>query len=87
MKATTTATIRTAVPTAWTTVLVWLIARLGWDMTEQDWQVLLLVMPALVGVGYRLARVIEARFPHVGMILFGSAKTPSYDESSTGPTV
>lgn len=78
MKDTTTATIRTAVPTAWATVLVWLIARLGWSPTDADWQVIMLAMPAVVGIVYRLGRIIEVRWPLVGHILFGSGKTPSY---------
>jgi len=87
MTGTTTATIRTTVPVAWTTLLVWLVARFGIDLAESDWQTLMLVMPAIVGVCYRAARMIEARWPVVGHVLFGSAKTPTYGESSTGPTV
>lgn len=74
-----TATIRTTVPTIWTTLLVWLVARFGLDLSEQDWQMLLLVLPILAGVGYRLLRVVEARWPKLGFVLFGSARLPHYD--------
>ena len=73
-----TATIRTTVPTIWTTLLVWIVARFGLDLSEQDWQVLLLVLPFLAGIGYRLLRVVEARWPKLGYILFGSARLPHY---------
>lgn len=82
MKPTTTATIRTAVPSAWATLLVWLIARAGWTLEEADWQVLFVVMPVVLGVFYRLARVVEARWPMIGHVLFGSSKTPNYDAST-----
>ena len=73
-----TATIRTAVPTAWTTLVAWAVARFGLDLSDADWQVLLLVMPVLAGVGYRLLRVLEARWPSLGFVLFGSVQTPHY---------
>lgn len=74
-----TATIRTTLPTIWTTLLVWLVARFGLDLSEQDWQVLLLVLPFLAGIGYRLLRVVEGRWPKLGYVLFGSLRLPHYD--------
>jgi hypothetical protein len=74
-----TATIRTTVPTIWTTLVAWAVARFGFDLSDADWQVLLLVLPFLAGIGYRLLRVVEARWPKLGYILFGSARLPHYD--------
>ena len=73
-----TATIRTTVPTIWTTLVAWAVARFGLNLSDADWQVLLLVLPFLAGLGYRLLRVVEARWPKLGFILFGSAQTPHY---------
>lgn len=73
-----TATIRTTMPTIWTTLVAWAVARFGLDLSDEDWQVLLLVMPLLAGVGYRLLRVVEARYPSLGFVLFGSVQTPHY---------
>ena len=76
-----TATIRTAVPTAWTTLAAWAVARFGFELSDADWQALLLVMPVLAGVGYRLLRVLEDRWPSLGYVLFGSVRTPHYGTS------
>lgn len=75
------ATLRTTLPTAWTTVLVWLVARFGFDPSADDWAVLALVMPVLAGIGYRSAREVEQRYPALGRVLFGSSQQPHY---STG---
>lgn len=75
------ATLRTTLPTAWTTVVVWLVARFGFDPSADDWAIIALMMPVLTGVGYRAAREVEQRFPALGRILFGTSQTPHY---STG---
>lgn len=87
MKSTTTATIRTAVPTIWTTAVVWLIARLGLNISDDDWQIVFLVLPIIAGVVYRAGREIEGRLPTVGRVLFGSSLTPSYGESVNSESV
>lgn len=83
MKSTTTATIRTAVPAAWATAIVWIVAQLGLELDPDDWQAVALVMPIIIGIVYRTLRMVEARWPQLGWILFGSASTPSYN--SEGP--
>lgn len=73
------ATVRTTMPALWVSLLMWLAVRLGWDVSGDDWQVLMLVAPLVLGVVYRLGRELEARWPAVGRVLFGSAKVPHYD--------
>jgi len=73
------ATVRTTMPAVWVSLLMWLAVRLGWDLDGDDWQVVMLVAPLVLGVVYRLGRELEARWPVVGRVLFGSGKVPSYD--------
>lgn len=73
------ATVRTTMPALWVSLLMWLAVRLGWDVDGDDWQVLMLVAPLVLGVVYRLGRELEARWPAVGRVLFGSVKVPHYD--------
>ena len=74
-----TATVRTTVPAVWVSLVLWLVVRLGWSPSEEDWQMLMLVAPVVLGVVYRLGRELEARWPVVGRVLFGSSRRPSYD--------
>lgn len=74
-----TATVRTTVPAVWVSLVLWLVVRLGWSPSEEDWQMLMLVAPVVLGVVYRLGRELEARWPSVGRVLFGSVRRPSYD--------
>ena len=74
-----TATVRTTVPAVWVSLVLWLVVRLGWSPSEEDWQMLMLVAPVVLGVVYRLGRELEARWPSVGRVLFGSSRRPSYD--------
>ena len=73
-----TATVRTTMPAVWVSLLMWLAVRLGWDIEGDDWQVVMLVAPLVLGVVYRAGREAEARWPIVGRVLFGSARTPHY---------
>ena len=72
------ATVRTTMPAVWVSLLMWLAVRLGWDLSAEDWQVVMLVAPLVLGVVYRAGRELEARWPMVGRVLFGSAKQPHY---------
>lgn len=74
-----TATVRTTMPALWVSLLMWLAVRLGWDIEGDDWQVVMLVAPLVLGVVYRAGRELEARWPVVGRVLFGSSRRPSYD--------
>lgn len=79
------ATLRTALPAAWVTVITYAAAKFGFDLSDQDMTVLLLVIPVVLPIFYRLAREIEVRYPTIGRIIFGSIKTPTYgDEPGTG---
>ena len=40
---------------------------------------LMLIAPVVLGVVYRLGRELEARWPVVGRVLFGSSRRPTYD--------
>lgn len=73
------ATVRTTLPAVWVSLVSWLVVRLGWSPSAEDWQQIMLVMPVVLGVVYRLGRELEARWPVVGRVLFGSVKRPSYD--------
>ena len=73
-----TATTRTVVPQAWMTVIVYLITRFGITMSTNDWQILWLASPVILGIGYRASRAIEAKWPTAGKILFGSTAQPTY---------
>lgn len=74
-----TATVRTTMPAVWVSLIMFVVAKAGWSLSDADWQVLLLVAPVVTGVVYRLGRELEARWPVVGRVLFGSVKRPSYD--------
>ena len=73
----TTATVRTVTPTMWAALLVWLADRAGVSIPE-TWA--LAVVPVVLGIVYRLGREIEARWPAVGRVLFGSGRTPIYED-------
>jgi hypothetical protein len=62
------------------TLITWAIVRLGWTPSADDWQVIMLLGPVILGVVYRGAREVEAHFPAVGRIIFGSSSTPRYDD-------
>jgi hypothetical protein len=74
-----TATVRTTVPAVWVSLLLFVGAKAGWDLSDADWQVVMLVAPLVTGVVYRAGRELEARWPSVGRVLFGSSRRPSYD--------
>ena len=81
----TTATLRTTMPQAWVTFLVWLVGRFGFDFTEQDWSLIVILLPFISGVFYRFAREVEVEFPRIGRVLFGTSKTPHYGEIDPDP--
>lgn len=74
-----TATVRTTLPAVWVTGITWVVARLGWNPSADDWQIIMLVMPVILSVAYRAAREVEVRWPALGRVLFGSSRRPSYD--------
>ena len=78
----TTATLRTAMPAAWASVMLWMIDTFGLNLSEQEWHVLLVLAPIVTGIFYRLAREVEGRWPVVGRVLFGSTRQPHYEEST-----
>ncbi len=78
------ATVRTAMPAAWASVVLFVVDRLGVNLSEQDLHVILVVAPVVTGVFYRVAREVEQRWPMVGRVLFGSSRTPSYEVSTGG---
>ena len=73
------ATVRTTLPALWVSLVLFVAAKAGLDLSEADWQVLLLVAPVVTGFVYRLGRELEARWPSVGRVLFGSSRVPHYD--------
>lgn len=73
------ATIRTTVPATWAALLVWACNKgFGWELNVDELLPYLPVFTAVAAIFYRLGRLIEAKVPWLGYVLFGSAKTPSY---------
>lgn len=82
MNDTRTATVRTIVPAGWAGLLVWALNRaLGWNLQVDELAPFLPALMAVVGVFYRAGRLVEARWPKAGWVLFGSARTPSYNNA------
>jgi hypothetical protein len=75
-----TATVRTTLPAMWVTLITWVVVRLGWEPSADDWQVIMLLGPVILSVAYRAGREVEARWPAIGRIIFGSSATPRYDD-------
>lgn len=86
-KSKTIGTVRTGLPAAWATLIAWLVARFGFHLSEQDYAVLVLIIPAVIPVFYRIAREIETRWPAIGRILFGSTLTPTYGDGPAESSV
>lgn len=80
-----TALIRTAVPSAWASVIVWAVGHFGLDLSDQAWQAVVLLLPVVTGILYRAAREIEVRWPTVGRVLLGSSRQPVYGASTALP--
>ena len=72
------ATVRTGLPAAWATLVTWAFAKFGLNLGEDDYAVLLIVVPVVIPVFYRIAREVEQKWPAIGRIIFGSVSTPSY---------
>lgn len=72
-------TVRTALPAAWATGITWLVAKFGFNFQEEDYAMLMIIIPIVIPVFYRASRELEQRFPWLGQIIFGSASAPSYD--------
>lgn len=71
-------TVRTGLPAAWATGLVWLVGKFGLDLSEDDYANLMLAIPFAIPVFYRIAREVEQKFPAIGRIIFGTSQGPSY---------
>ena len=69
--------------TTWNAAALTIVVFVAEQLTERDIDVsnpiLLLVVPAAVGVFYRTSRELSARFPALGRVLFGDATEPRYD--------
>jgi hypothetical protein len=72
-------TLRTGLPAAWATAFTWVVAKFGLDLQEEDYAMLMIIVPIVIPVFYRLSREIEQRFPWLGKLIFGSTASPSYD--------
>jgi hypothetical protein len=72
-------TLRTGLPAAWATAFTWFIAKFGFDLQEEDYALLMVIVPVVIPVFYRFAREIEQKIPWLGQIIFGSTSAPSYD--------
>lgn len=72
-------TIRTGLPAAWATFITWLVAKFGLNFQEEDYALLMIAVPIVIPVFYRIAREIETKWPYVGQIIFGTTKAPTYE--------
>lgn len=71
---------RTTFTAMWTGFVLWLAARLGWELDFENPAVILAV--GLVGaVVWRLSMVL-ARVKYLGWILFGVNTPPGYDDAA-----
>jgi hypothetical protein len=72
-------TVRTGLPAAWATLFTWLIAKFGLSLEEKDYAVLMIAVPVVIPIFYRLFREVEQRWPVLGHIVFGKTSAPTYD--------
>jgi hypothetical protein len=72
-------TIRTGLPAAWATVITWLIAKFGFDLQEEDYALLMVIIPIVIPIFYRISREVEVKFPLLGNLIFGNTKQPVYE--------
>ena len=72
------ANVRTGFTAAWIGIVVWIAAKLGWEIDVEDPTVILI----LGGTGAIVWRASEllARIPYVGYVLFGINKEPAYPQ-------
>jgi hypothetical protein len=73
-------TLRTGLPAAWATLLTWVVAKFGLDLQDEDYAVLMIAVPVVIPIFYRLSREVEQRWPAVGHIIFGKTTAPTYDK-------
>lgn len=78
------ATVRTALPAAWATLITYLAAKFGLNISDDDMAVLIAVLPIVIPVFYRIFREVEVRFPRVGRLVFGTNMTPTYPDAPEG---
>lgn len=74
-------TIRTGLPAAWATFITWAVTKFGLNLDETDYSMIMLVLPAIIPIFYRISREIEQNYPRIGKIIFGSSASPSYEEN------
>lgn len=72
-------TLRTGLPAAWATLFTWAVAKFGFSIEDQDYAVLMIIVPIIIPVFYRIAREVEQKSPALGRIIFGKTSAPTYD--------
>jgi hypothetical protein len=78
-----TATVRTAVPSAWVAVALWALGRAGIEISSEELPTLIAALAGVTTFVYRVARALESaladtRFAWVPRLLLGSKKKPSF---------
>lgn len=73
-------TLRTGLPAAWATLMTWGVAKLGFDLQQEDYAIMMVIIPVIIPIFYRLSREIEQKWPVVGQVIFGKTTAPSYQE-------
>jgi hypothetical protein len=68
-------TIRTTVPAAWTGALLWIATKLGLNISVDQ---LMIAAPIVLTILYRIGKEVEAKWPALGRILFGTNQKPSF---------
>lgn len=72
------ATARTVTPAAWVLALQVILRRNFWEDIDVQWDIVLqAVTVGAIGFYYRLARVVEIKYPLLSWLLLGSGKAPA----------
>jgi hypothetical protein len=78
------ATTRTTLPAGWAALILYIANRYGLHWNLNDLQVFAPAILVVVPVFYRLARMVEAKFPKLAFLFFGwsAGKTPLFYASN-----
>ena len=68
---------RTTFTALWTGFVIWVSAKLGWELNPEN-PVSILLVGLAGGAVWRLSELIS-KIPYLGYILFGINKEPGYD--------
>ncbi len=70
--------VRTTVNAFAVSVAVWVVAQFTDKIIDPSNPLILVGVPLVLGIGYRLSRVVTAKWPSLGWVFFGIGKPPAY---------